>query len=78
MTRKHRTVVQNMFLSFFGALGAPWPPRLTSQRSKVAAGTPLGPARVLQSGTRGCRRAALALESPAGNRPATTNGAKVF
>ena len=76
MTRKHRTVVQNRFSSFFGPLGALWSPRLTSQRSKVADGTCLGAALRLQSGTRGCRRAALALESPARKRPGTINGAQ--
>ena len=44
MTRKHRTVVQNRFSSFFGPLGALWSSRLTSQRSKVADGTFLGAA----------------------------------
>ena len=33
-TREHSTVVQNGLWRFPGPLGAPWSPRLTSQRSK--------------------------------------------
>ena len=61
--RKHRMVNQNRLLSISGRLGATRPSRMASKSSTNAARASTVTTNVLQSGIRGCLRAAMALES---------------
>ena len=63
-------------MSLSGRLGATGPSRMTPERSKEAARAPLGATNVLQSGTRVCRRAAMALESAARDHLETASALK--
>ena len=60
----------------FLAGSVPLGSRMTPERSKEAARAPLGATNVLQSSTRVCRRAAMALESTARDHLETTSALK--